>query len=224
LDSFPLDLLLQASQNPALTDQIKNQIVRNIWMRAVLLNRHDTAQKLDPQVLPADGASPPGIKPEYVADLLKQYETAATPEEKQFAAVFFLQHQYAFGYDMGTTEPWCASLAGPWHDETTYTTAKPFVLSSPAFLTPEQIKQAAAERTILDAADSQANYYVKVALEFAQKHPDDPRVPESLSRAVKNTDRNCNNSRTSALSKKAFTLLHNKYPTTSWAKNTKYWY
>ena len=41
---------------------------------------------------------------------------------------------------------------------------------------------------------------------YAQKHPDDPRVPESLSRAVKNTDRNCNNARTSALSKKAFTL------------------
>ena len=103
-------------------------------------------------------------------------------------------------------------------------TAKPFVPAPPAFLTPEQIKQAAAERATLDAADSQANYYAKVAIEFAQKHPDDPRVPESLSRAVKNTDRNCNNPRTSALSKKAFTLLHNKYPNTSWAKNTKYWY
>jgi len=30
-------------------------------------------------------------------------------------------------------------------------------------------------------------------LKFAEKHPDDPRVPESLSRAVKNTSRNCNN-------------------------------
>ena len=224
LDSFPLDLLVQASQNPALTDQIKNQILRNIWMRAVLLNRHDVAQKLDSQVLPAAGGTPPGIKPEYLADLLKQYETAAAPEEKQFAAVFFLQHQYAFGYDMGTAQPWCASLSGPWHEEATYNAAAPFVPASPAFLTPEQIKQAAAERATLDAADSQANYYVQVVLEFAQKHPDDPRVPESLSRAVKNTDRNCNNSRTSALSKKAFTLLHNKYPTTSWAKNTKYWY
>jgi hypothetical protein len=193
-------------------------------MRAALLNRHYVAQKLDSLVLPAVGGTPPGIKPEYVADLLKQYETAATPEEKQFAALFFLQHQYAFGYDMGTNEPWCASHSGPWHEETTYTAAKPFVPASPAFLTPEQIKQAAAERAILDAADSQANYYVKVALEFAQKHPDDPRVPESLSRAVKNTDRNCNNSRTSALSKKAFTLLHSKYPNTSWAKSTKYWY
>jgi hypothetical protein len=193
-------------------------------MRAVLLNRHDVAQKLNSQVLPAAGGTPPGIKPEYVTDLLRQYETAVTPEEKQFAAVFYLQHQYAFGYEMGTAEPWCASASNPWHDEPTYSAAKPFVPASPAFFTPEQIKQAAAEHATLDAADSQANYYAKVVLEFAQKHPDDPRVPESLSRAVKNTDRNCNNPRTSALSKKAFTLLHSKYPNTSWAKNTKYWY
>jgi len=224
LDSLPLDLLVQLSQNPALADQIKNQIARNIWMRAVLLNRHDVAQKFDQQVLPAIGATPQGIKPEYVADLMKQFEAAQTPEEKQFAAIFFLQHQYAFGYEMGTNEPWCASPSGPWHDEPTYTTGTPFVPASPAFLTAEQMKQAAAERALLDAADSQANFYAKVAIEFADKHPDDPRVPESLSRAVKNTDRNCNNPRTSALSKKAFTLLHNKYPNTSWAKNTKYWY
>ncbi|HLZ13535.1 MAG TPA: hypothetical protein VKP58_13190 [Candidatus Acidoferrum sp.] len=224
LDSFPLDLLVEASQNPSLTDQIKNQIVRNIWMRAILLNRYDVAQKFDQQVLPASVAIPSGIKPEYLADLLKQFEAAENPEEKQFAAVFFLQHQYAFGYEMGTNEPWCASASGPWHDEPTYDTARPFVPASPAFLTPEQIKQAAAERALLDAADSQANYYAKVVIQFAEKHPDDPRVPESLSRAVKNTDRNCNNPRTSALSKKAFTMLHNKYPNTSWAKNTKYWY
>ena len=195
-----------------------------MWMRAVLLDRHDVARKFDQQILPALGSTPPGIKPEYVADLAKQYEAAATPEEIQFAAVFLLQHQYAFGYEMGTNQPWCASPSGPWHDEPAYAIATPFVPAPPAFLTAEQLKQAAAERTTIDAADSQANYYAKVALEFAQKHPDDPRVPESLSRAVKNTDRNCNNSRTSALSKRAFVLLHNKYPNTSWAKNTKYWY
>ncbi len=35
---------------------------------------------------------------------------------------------------------------------------------------------------------------------------------------------NYNNARTGALSKKAFDLLHNRYPNTSWAKNTKYWF
>jgi len=223
LSSLPLDGIVQASNDPALPQEIKNQIARNIWMRAILFGRNDIAQSLDAQI-PSWGSAPPGIKPEYISDLIKQYEAATTPEEKQFAALFLLQHQFAYGYDMGTTQPWCASVSGPWHDEPTYSTAKPFVPASPAFLTAEQMKQAAAERALLDAADSQANYYARVAIDFAQKHPDDPRVPESLSRAVKNTDRNCNNPRTSALSKKAFTLLHNKYPNTSWAKNTKYWY
>jgi hypothetical protein len=222
LDSFPIDLLVQAYQNPALTDQIKNQISRNIWMRAVILNRHDVAQKFDQQVLQL-GSQPQIIKPEYAATLIQQYESAATPEDKQFAALFFLQHQYAFGYEMGTNEPWCASPSGPWQPDP-YGRVKSFLPAYPALLTPDQIKQATAERALLDAADSQSNYYVTIAIAFAEKHPDDPRVPESLSRAVKNTNRNCNNPRTGALSKKAFDLLHSKYPNTTWAKNTKYWY
>ena len=222
LNSLPLDILVEAYQKPALPEQVKNQMVRNIWMRAVLLDRHDVAQQLDQQIS-QPGSQPQFIKPEYAAALIQQYESSTTPEEKQFAAVFYLQHLYAFGYEMGTTEPWCASPSGPWQPDP-YGRIKPFAPASPAFLTPEQIKQAAAERTILDAADSQANYYAKIAIAFAEKHPDDPRVPESLSRAVKNTNRNCNNPRTGALSKKAFDLLHSKYPNTTWAKNTKYWY
>jgi hypothetical protein len=134
-----------------------------------------------------------------------------------------LQHQYAYGFEMGTTEPWCASPKGSWHDSSPGNFPRELA-PPPAFLTPEQAKQALAERAVLDNADSQANYYARIAVEFAQKYPDDPRVPESLSRAVKNTRMNCNNPRTGALSKKAFDLLHDRYPNTSWAKNTKYWY
>src|SRR5208337_4835460 len=85
--------------------------------------------------------------------------------------------------------------------------------------------QAGRSRTLhLDHVDSQANYYTRVVLEFAKRHPDDPRVPEALSRAVKNTRMNCNNPRTPALSKAAYDLLHKRYPDTTWAKNTKYWF
>ena len=97
-------------------------------------------------------------------------------------------------------------------------------IEPPALLTEAQRKQAQAEQTVLEEADSQANSYAKVVLVFAEKHPDDPRVPEALSRAVKNTRMNCNNERTSSLSKKAFDLLHHRYASTTWAKNTKYWY
>jgi len=222
LDSLPLDSIVQAYHNSALAPEIKNLIARNVWMRAVILNRHDVAQSLD-ATIPSWSTAVQSLKPEYFADLIEQYESAATSEDKQFAAIFLLQHQFAYGYDMGTTQPWCSSVTGAWRDNPEGA-SPPQVPPSAAFLTPGQAKQSAIEHAVLDRADSQANYYVTVALDFAQKHPDDPRVPESLSRAVKNTDRNCNNARTSALSKKAFSLLHNKYPNTSWAKNTKYWY
>jgi hypothetical protein len=81
-------------------------------MRAVILNLHDVAQALD-ATMPSWSTAAQGRKSEYFADLIKQHESAATPEEKQFAALFLLQHEYAFGFDMGTTEPWCASPTGP---------------------------------------------------------------------------------------------------------------
>lgn len=136
-----------------------------------------------------------------------------------------MQHQYAFGYGMGSTGPWCA-LPDSKEDAAFGQTVRPSTapLSRPPFLTEAQRKQAETEQSLLDHTDSQANYYAKVVLEFAEKHPDDPRVPEALSRAVKNTRMNCNNARTSALSEGAFNLLHKRYPNTTWVKSTKYWY
>ena len=191
-------------------------------MRAVLLGRFDVAQSFDSfmQDLPLF----PGNPTKGTVDAwIKQFESAGTPEEKQFAAIFLLQHQYAAGYNIGSNEPWCG-LPSAFPADSSYAKPAPQALPGPAFLTEEQRKQAATEREVLAHVDSQANYYVKVVLDFAGLHPDDPRVPEALSRAVKNTRMNCNNPRTGTLSKKAYDLLHQRYPNTSWAKNTKYWY
>jgi len=123
---------------------------------------------------------------------------------------------------MGATDAWCASPYA--FDDGTGSKRPALAVPDSPFLTEAQRKQAAAERTALDNLDSQANYYTKTVIDFAVKHPDDPRVPEALSRAVKNTRMNCNNARTGTLSKKAYDLLHQRYASTSWAKNTKYWY
>jgi len=45
LESLPLDTLFQVYQSPALGEEVKRQIARNIWMRAILLGRHDVAQR-----------------------------------------------------------------------------------------------------------------------------------------------------------------------------------
>lgn len=225
LDALPLDVLVDALDNQNLADAEKVKFVRNAWIRAVILGRHDVAQSLDAQAFRAGVYQNP-MSSDVVDKLVKEYEAASTPEEKQFAAVFLMQHQYAFGYDMGSVDAWCASprgfddAAGYWRE-----TQKPAIpLGPPPFLTEAQRAQAQKEQSTLDHADSQANYYTRVVLEFAEKHPDDPRVPEALSRAVKNTRMNCNNNRTGDLSERAFNLLHKRYPNTTWAKNTKHWF
>jgi hypothetical protein len=186
-----------------------------------LLGRHDAAQSLD-SFVQDPSAFPGNPPPENIAGWIKQYESAQTPEEKQFAAVFLLQHQFAVGISVDSDQPWCGSMDAL--DSTNSRRPVFPAMTVSSFLTEAQRKQAAAERVIFNNLDSQANYYTSVSIEYAQRHPDDPRVPESLSRAVKNTRMNCNNARTGALSKKAFDLLHNRYPNTSWAKNTKYWF
>lgn len=224
LDALSLDVLATAVRHPALADETRKRIARNVWLRAVLLGRFDVAQSLDSfmQDLPLFPGNP---TKETVDAWIKQFESATTPDEKRFAAIFLVQHQFGPGYSIGSNDSWCAQVSAfPDDAATGYVKPAPPALPGPAILTEDQRKQATAERDTLDHVDSQANYYVKVVLDFAGAHPDDPRVPEALSRAVKNTRMNCNNPRTGTLSKKAFDLLHQRYPATSWAKSTKYWY
>jgi hypothetical protein len=225
LDALPLDVQTDVLQNKNLADSEKAKFVRNVWLRAVLLRQDAAAQSLDAQVFRPDAYQAPFGK-EVIEKLVKDYESASTPEEKQFAAVFLMQHQYAFGYDMGSTSAWCASPQTFKDDQNYWSPAElpATPLGPPAFLTQAQRKQAQAEQDALDHVDSQANYYTRIVLEYAKTNADDPRVPEALSRAVKNTRMNCNNPRTGDLSEAAFQLLHKRYPATSWAKNTKYWY
>ena len=61
-------------------------------------------------------------------------------------------------------------------------------------------------------------------LDWAQKHPDDPRLPEALHRAVQASRYRCTDADTGKYSKQAFNLLHRKYPKSSWTARTKYWY
>jgi hypothetical protein len=59
---------------------------------------------------------------------------------------------------------------------------------------------------------------------WAQRTSDDPRVPEALHLAVRATRFGCTDADTGTFSKAAFDLLHQRYPKSSWAQKTKYWY
>jgi len=61
-------------------------------------------------------------------------------------------------------------------------------------------------------------------LAWVRNHPDDPRAPEALALAVRAGHFGCADPDRWKVSKAAFDLLHDKYPASSWAKQTKYWY
>jgi hypothetical protein len=94
----------------------------------------------------------------------------------------------------------------------------------PAFLSEAQRAAAARERERLAAHGTAPNYFCRLAIEWANKSPDDPRVPEALHLAVRATRYGCADDETGPLSKAAFQLLHRKYPGSEWAKKTPYWY
>jgi hypothetical protein len=68
------------------------------------------------------------------------------------------------------------------------------------------------------------NYISQQVIQWANRTPADPRVPEALHLAVKSTRFGCTDKDTGQWSKAAFDLLHRKYPNTIWAKKTPHWF
>ena len=84
----------------------------------------------------------------------------------------------------------------------------------PAFLSSQERQQAVDEHARLAALDSGSNEIGRRVLEWARRHPEDPRVPESLHRVVRGLKVGCSTEATAAISRAAFQLLHRRYGNT----------
>ena len=76
----------------------------------------------------------------------------------------------------------------------------------------------------LQALGSAPNYLCRMAIDWTEKNPNDPRSPEALHLAVRSTRYGCTDKDTGRWSRAVFDLLHRRYPNTTWANNTKYWF
>jgi hypothetical protein len=101
---------------------------------------------------------------------------------------------------------------------------KPGDLPPVTFLTAEEKDARRAETAHLEALGPAATELVAHAIDWAERHRDDPRAPRVLAQAVRAGHLGCGDETTWPLSKKAFTLLHQRYPLSVWAKKTPYWY
>lgn len=90
------------------------------------------------------------------------------------------------------------------------------------FASPEERADAAAEWKALNEAGSSVAFFSRVALDWAKAHPQDPRSPIALFRAVRSSKRGCGQNTPEA--KKAFAWLHKHYGKTEWARKTPYVY
>lgn len=211
LNGLPLDLLQQAAVNKELPPHLRREVALAAWVRAVLFENSTIGQALASVLVT--------LMPELKADF-NAYRLANSLEARQFAAVFLMlklpgaRPYLREGFRQltppnqvdGYRDNWwsCRSGGGA-------------ILDSIHFLTEEQKTATMREWKAFPSVDAT----FRQVLTWAQAHPNDPRVPQALHRAVRSARYGCTSG---DLSRQAFRLLHKRYPGSEWAKRTKYWY
>ncbi len=228
-EKLPVSVLKQAALSEALPAHLHQRVALAAWVRVALLD-NDAAGKPSAEALEK---LIPDLK-QYLDD----YLSAATPEERKYAALYlilkFPGSQPYVSPGIGRQTPlgeidnyrdnwWCSfdptdesnQLGhGKQEGETVY----------PDFLSSTEKAETKADMQKLAALGFAPNYLCAEAVRWANAKPGDPRVPEALHLAVKSTRYGCTNDDTGKFSKQAYDLLHRKYPKSTWAEKTKYWY
>ena len=97
--------------------------------------------------------------------------------------------------------------------------------SEARFLTPVQRAEATQEQTRLTTAPAAPTFLTRLAVEWAEAHPDDSRAPEALHLAVLAGRHACGgDGQSDRWLKRAFELLHTRYAKSDAARRTPYWY
>lgn len=232
---IPLALLKEAARNKYIVAPLRRDIAQAAWLRAVILGDTKTADDL---VAPLTALAPE------LSPLLDAYVSAPTPPAKKFSAIYawlkFPGLEPVVDIGIGRRTPlnqqdpyrdnwWCgAAYLMPEkevdHEQeglpsfTAHTTQPLLFLSA--------VEKAAAEREwkTLAAQGAGPNYISQQVIQWANSTPNDPRLPEALHLAVMTTRYGCSDDQTGRWSKAAFDVLHRKYPNSTWAKKTPYWF
>src|SRR5579862_1606196 len=227
----PLAVLRQAAESPSLPANLQLEVARTVWVRSVIL--HDTATARD--MAPVLASRAPYLRP-----FLDGYLTARDDQTREFAAAWLLLNNPGMrpwidgGEGRLTATPkidafrdnwWCApaqerpSLNAPLN--LLYRGGSP----DAAFVSAAQQTEAQRQFEQLRSSTAAATLMARAAVEWAGTHPDDPRVPESLHLAVRTAHLACGgDQQTDRWAKRAFTLLHDRYPRSDAARRTPYWY
>jgi hypothetical protein len=230
--AMPVAMVKDAAGSKTLEPNLRRDVAQAAFMRAALLDDRETAvpaaallEKMYPQL----------------REFLNTYQKAGTADARRFAAAFLslkfpgLRPYVSAGIGRTTSlaeidsyrdNYWCAEPPQPQNvpmgdDEAGKAKAKP--IAPPAFLNSSRAL-AGTQVAAIKALGTAPNYFCRIAIAWAEKNPADPRSPEALHLAVRSTRFGCTDAETGRWSKAAYDLLHQRYPNTTWAKNTKYWF
>jgi hypothetical protein len=230
--AMPVALIKDAAASKTLASNLRRDVAQAAFVRAAMIEDHDTAAQA--AVLLQDMY--PQLK-----EFLSAYQRAATPDARRFAAAFMslkfpgLRPYVSAGIGRTTAleeidsyrdNYWCVEPPKPQNvplGEGDEAKAKAKPIPPPEFLISSRAS-AATQFSALQALGTAPNYFCRIAIAWTEKNPADPRSPEALHLAVRSTRYGCTDDQTGRWSKAAYDLLHSRYPNTTWAKNTKYWF
>ncbi len=220
-----VELLSKAAVSRAIPSYLRKHLTLAAWTRAALLDQHEEASKLAPNVV--------RVAPE-LKEIFSHYLNANTPKEKRYAALFVMLKSpslspfVAGGIPLSVSEDdlsyyfatawWCR----PEQTELTMSGEEvPKVIPKPAFLSPQQLAEAKREHAALVEIGDAKSFLGRQVISWAEVSPSDPRVPEALFIAFKANQEykyGCSGwSHDSAAKEKAAAILRQRYPQTVWA-------
>jgi hypothetical protein len=228
--AMPVVLIKDAARSKTLAPNLRRDVAQAAFVRSALLDDRETAI---PAAVLLEEMYP------QLKEFLGAYQKAGTPDARRFAAAFLslkfpgLRPFVSAGIGRTTAleeidsyrdNYWCAEPPNPQNtpmgdDEA----AKAKPIAPPAFLNASRAL-AGTQFASIKALGTAPNYFCRIAIAWAEKNPADPRAPEALHLAVRSTRFGCTDGETGRWSKAAYDLLHMRYPNTTWAKNTKYWF
>ena len=232
--------LIRAAESPLLPQPLRREVARSTWVRTILLNDLNSAERLQAPLQELDPS---------LWKMMQPFWSATDVAEKHFAALFVILSNPGMRpsaregslrtatlgeIDNYRDNWWCADIGAgsSWsqnYSEYNQDFNLKFVDRDPDFLFPAWITDtnkaaARSEWANLTAVGTAPNYLVNQVLAYAQQHPQDPLVPEALYLSVRSTRFGCTNAETSGLSKAAYQFLHERYPQNEWTSKTKYYY
>jgi hypothetical protein len=250
-EKLPLRLLADAAKSDLLPLDLRRNVAVAAWTRAILLKNEAIAHELLPVVADLLPEVKPALAEYSSAADAKQREFAAVfailrnPGFRPFVSAnpdrgWFISYGES-GFDKIDTlrdNWWCSFAPPPPNEYWGWNYYRMFVklreplkdvypggaIPEPGFLRNEEKAAAADERAALVALPSGPRWLGKLTIAWATAHPDDSRVPEALHLVVRAWRYGCTESTGENYSKRAFDLLHNRYPDSDWTKQTPYWY